>query len=218
VRVYGLVPAAGRSRRFGSDKLLAKWQNRELLGHVLLRLSEARAMGLLVGVVVVHRPGDDAVRALAREYRGFPVEVRDPEGELSYSLRTGIEAIEQRGTAHDREAVLVCHGDQPALRLDVIHALVTTWQRGGALAVRPGYRESPGEPGLPMVIDRSLWSLGREMRGDTGFAPVLARHGVVVRTVPVGGRNPDVDTPDDLAALDMAAPAGHDVPSILDPP
>ena len=219
MRVYGLVPAAGKSRRFGSDKLLAKWQDRELLGHVLLRLSGARAAGLLVGIVVVHRPGDDAVRALAQEYRGYPVEVRDPEGELSYSLRTGIEAIEKRGPSQDREAVLVCHGDQPALRLDVIAALVNTWQRGGALAVRPDYRESPGEPGLPMLVDRSLWNLSREMRGETGFAPVLSRHGVVVRTVSVGGSNPDVDTPDDLAALDAPAPASdvEEVPSILDP-
>lgn len=217
MRVYGLVPAAGRSTRFGSDKLLAKWQDRELLGHVLLRLSGARAMGLLVGVVVVHRPDDDAVRSMALEYRGFPVAVRDPEGELSYSLRTGIEAIERRGAARDREAVLVCHGDQPALRLDVIHALVNTWQNGGALAVRPDYRESPGEPGLPMIIDRSLWNLSREMRGESGFAPVLARHGVQARTVSVGGRNPDVDTPEDLAALDAPVPAEAEFPSILDP-
>jgi CTP:molybdopterin cytidylyltransferase MocA len=202
VRVFALVPAAGRSERFGSEKLVAKWHDRELLGHVLLKLNGARAAGLLAGVVVVHRPDDEAVRGLALEYRGYPVAVRDPAGELSLSLRTGIDAITQRGPAQQREALLICHGDQPLLRLDVIHAVVDAWAHGGAVAVRPAYRDAPGEPGLPMLVDRSLWRLAGEMRGESGFAPVLASHGITVRSVSVGGRNPDVDTPDDMAGLE----------------
>ena len=205
VRIYALVPAAGRSERFGSAKLLAKWHDRELLGHVLLKLSGARAAGLLVGIVVVHRPDDDAIRNLALEYRGYPVAVRDPMGELSLSIRTGIEAIEQRGPARQREALLVCHGDQPLLRLDVIQALADAWARGGAVAARPAYRDTPGEPGLPMLVDRGLWKLAGEMRGESGFAPVLESHRITVRTVQVGGSNPDVDTPEDLARLEVGS-------------
>jgi CTP:molybdopterin cytidylyltransferase MocA len=207
VRVFALVPAAGRSERFGSEKLLAKWHDRELLGHVLLKLNAARAAGLLADVVVVHRPEDNAVRALTIEYRGYPVAVRDPLGELSLSLRTGIEAITQRGSAQQREALLVCHGDQPLIRLDVIHAVIDAWARGGAVAARPAYRDTPGEPGLPMLIDRSLWRLASEMRGESGFAPVLASHRISVRSISVGGKNPDVDTPGDLAGLEDAPAA-----------
>ena len=202
VRIYALVPAAGRSERFGSAKLLAKWHDRELLGHVLLKLSGARAAGLLAGIVVVHRPDDDAVRDLALQYRGYPVAVRDPMGELSLTLRTGIEAIEQRGPARQREALLICHGDQPLLRLDVIHALADAWAHGGAIAARPTYRDTPGEPGLPMLVDRGLWRLASEMRGESGFGPVLESHRITVRTIQVGGSNPDVDTPEDLARLE----------------
>lgn len=210
MRVFALVPAAGRSERFGSEKLLAKWHDRELLGHVLLKLNGARAAGLLAGIVVVHRPEDDAVRALALEYRGYPVAVRDARGELSLSLRTGIDAIIQRGPAQQREALLVCHGDQPTIRLDVIHTLIDGWAHGTAVAVRPAYRDSPGEPGLPLLVDRSLWRLANEMRGESGFTPVLASHGIAVRTISVGGKNPDVDTPEDLAGLEdtPAAAAG----------
>jgi molybdenum cofactor cytidylyltransferase len=202
VRIFALVPAAGRSERFGSEKLLAKWHDRELLGHVLLKLNGARAAGLLAGIVVVHRPNDEAIRALIVEYRGYPVAVRDPLGELSLSIRTGIDAIVQRGAAQQREALLICHGDQPLLRLDVIQAMAEAWGRGGAVAVRPAYRDAPGEPGLPMLVDRSLWRLANEMRGESGFAPVLASHGIAVRSISVGGSNPDVDTPQDLAALE----------------
>jgi CTP:molybdopterin cytidylyltransferase MocA len=208
VRVFGLVPAAGRSERFGSAKLLAKWQGRELLGHVLLKLKGARAASLLAGIMVVHRAGDEAILTLIREYRAYPVALPGAGGELSDTIRTGIEAILQRGPAIQPEAALICHADQPLLRLEVIHAVVDAWARGGALAARPVYRDTPAEPGLPMLVDRSLWHLAQAMKGDSGFAPVLAAEGIEVRGIPVAGRNPDVDTPADLAALAGAPGAG----------
>jgi len=170
---------------------------------VLVQLAHARAAGLVAGTIVVHRPEDDAVRALATEYRCHPVETRVSDGELSWSLRTGIDAITGRGSPREDEALLICLADQPLLRLDVIRALVEAWSRSGVKAVRPSYREAPGEPGHPLLIDRSLWSLGVEMRGEAGFAPVLERHAISVRAISVAGDNPDVDTPEDLKALDQ---------------
>ena len=167
-----------------------------------MQLAHARAAGLVAGTIVVHRPGDDAVRALATEYRCHPVETRVSDGELSWSLRTGIDAITGRGSPREDEALLICLADQPLLRLDVIRALVEAWSRSGVKAVRPSYREAPGEPGHPLLIDRSLWSLGVEMRGEAGFGPVLERHAISVRAISVAGDNPDVDTPEDLKALD----------------
>jgi len=223
LRVFALVPAAGRGQRFGGAKLLAKWQDRELLGHVLVKLGGARAAGLIVNTIVVHRPDDEAIRSLAAEYRAYPVATRDPDGELSHSLRTGIEAIGNRNSAHDQSAIVICLGDQPLLRLDVIRTLVDAWSRGGggaggggAMAVRPSYRDSPGEPGHPLLLDRSLWYLAAEMRGESGFAPVLANRGINVRSIVVGGKNPDIDTPEDLSALDQ--PASAEAPSLLSEP
>lgn len=211
MRVYALVPAAGRGERFGGAKLLAKWRGRELLGHVLLKLSGARAAGLLVHTIVVHRPEDTAVRDLAVEYRTYPVATQSAGGELSDSLRAGMDAISSRGTRHEPSALLICLGDQPLLRLEVIRELITAWRGGEVPAVRPSYRDSPGEPGHPLLIDRSLWSFSGDLRGESGLAPVLARRGIGVKTITVGGRNPDVDTPEDLSALeDLPAAASLD--------
>lgn len=204
MKVYALVPAAGRAQRFGGEKLLAKWHDREVLGHVLLKLGGARAAGLIALTVVVHRPTDDAVRNLASEYRAHPEALRVTDGDLSYSLRTGIEAIKSRGSIDAQQALLICLADQPLLRLDVIKALVESWAHGGGMALRPSYRDAPGEPGHPLLLDRSLWHLAVEMRGETGFAPVLARHGIPVRTISVAGSNPDVDTQEDLQLLEAA--------------
>jgi CTP:molybdopterin cytidylyltransferase MocA len=178
----------------------------------------AKAAGLLAGVMVVHRPDDEAVRRLVTEYRAYPLATRNPDGELSDTLRTGLEYLHGRAAGQDQVAVLICLGDQPMLRLDVIKALVDTWSRGGGTAIRPSYRESPGEPGHPMLVDQSLWHLANEMRGESGFGPVLARGRVTERLVPVAGRNPDVDTREDLAALDrpVEAPEPAGLPSILE--
>jgi molybdenum cofactor cytidylyltransferase len=197
-----LVPAAGRGERFGGEKLLAKWHDRELLGHVLLKLGGARAAGLIGPTVVIHRPEDDAVRALAGEYRCHAEAMRVNDGDLSMTLRTGIDSVKGRGSADSQQAILICLGDQPMLRLDVIKAMVETWARIGAVAVRPAYRDAPDQPGHPLLLDKSLWHLADEMRGDSGFAPVLAAHRINVRIIPVAGSNPDVDTPDDLKLLD----------------
>lgn len=178
---------------------------------MLLKLGGARAAGLLVHTIVVHRPDDEVVRALAAEYRAYPVATRSSEGELSDSLRTGIEVIANRESSHDATALLICLGDQPLLRLEVIRALIEGWRGSGLQAVRPAYRDSPGEPGHPLLVDRSLWGYAAEMRGESGFGPVLERRGIGVRTISVGGRNPDVDTPDDLGTLEEFATGTHQV-------
>ena len=207
--VYALVPAAGRGERFGGAKLLASWRGRALLGHVLLRLGGARAGGLLGTVVVVHRESDEAIRTLTREYRAHAVSVPS-QAELSDSLRAGIGAVASRSDGAEPTALLICLGDQPLIRLEVIEALVDAWRGAGFQAVRPQYRDAPGEPGHPLLLDRSLWGFAADLRGEEGLAPVLARRGIPVKQIPVPGGNPDVDTPDDLAALDTAAgPAGR---------
>ena len=202
MKVFGLVPAAGRGERFGGDKLLVKWHDRELIGHVLLKLGGARAAGLIGPTIVVHRPGDDRIRAIAAEYRCHAEEMRVADGDLSMTIRTGIDCAKSRGPADSQQAILVCLGDQPMIRLDVIKAVIDAWSRGGAAAVRPTYRDAPDHPGHPLLVDRSLWHLADEMKGEKGFGTLLARHRVNVRLISVAGSNPDVDTPADLKLLD----------------
>lgn len=197
--VYALVPAAGRAERFGSDKLLARWKDRELVAHVLTTLAGARTAGVIDQVLVVHRPDDEAIFRLATEYLAEPVAMR-AQGALADSLRRGIAVIRELEPSEE-DAILICLGDQPLLRLDVIAALADAW-RAGARAVRPSYRDDPGTPGHPLLLDRSLWSLAPEMTGDAGFGPVLARNATPVQVVSVAGHNPDIDTASDLGGLE----------------
>ena len=208
VPLYALVPAAGRGERFGGPKLLTRWNNRELLGHVLAALAAAQREGVLTETIVVHRADDPAVARLALQYQATPLPTDAAEASLSGTLRTGLAGIAGRasargGTRAEREArsaILVCLGDQPMIRGEVIDALAREWQAGSA-AVRPVYLEAPGVPGHPLLLDQSLWPLVADLRGDEGFGPALERRGIRIRTIRVAGHNPDIDTADDLHAL-----------------
>ncbi len=53
-----------------------------------------------------------------------------------------------------------------------------------------------------MLIARGLWSEALELAGDEGARVLLRRHGVVAVPCDGTGEPTDVDTPEDLAALE----------------
>ncbi|MGQ0702061.1 MAG: nucleotidyltransferase family protein [Gemmatimonadales bacterium] len=206
--LYALVPAAGRGERFGGAKLLTRWNNREILGHVLATLAALQREGILTAIVVLHRSGDQPIAQLATQYRAIPLPVNESEGSLAATLRAGLAGVAQyepapRPDRGERTAILICLGDQPLIRRDVIRALVREWEAGGTV-IRPVYLEAASVPGHPVLLDRTLWPLATDLRGEEGFGPVLERHGIRIRTIRVEGGNPDVDTADDLLALDTS--------------
>jgi molybdenum cofactor cytidylyltransferase len=201
--VGAVVLAAGLSRRFGSAKLLAEWQGRPVLAHVLETIAGARDDGLLTGGVVVHRPDDTDTPRLARE-RGLEphINTRSAQG-MASSLLLGLNALSAERW-EPMEGALVVMGDQPLLRKDVIEQLLRAFSPPMDL-VRPRYLDDPDEPGHPVLVRRTLWDRARSLEGDQGFRALATWSNARVVTIDVSGRNPDVDTPEDLAALDGEA-------------
>ena len=201
----GLILAAGAGVRFGGGKVRALLDGRPLVGHVLVA---ARAAGLARIVLVLGRDAV-AVRAalLARDpaaLDGVLLAVNGaPERGLASSLRLGLAVA----TAEPAPAgVLVLLGDQPRVRPDVIEALLgaAATAAAGTLAVAPAYA-GDGAPN-PVLLLRPAWPPAVALEGDRGVGPLLAADPARVVRVPVGGSNPDVDTPADLVAL--ATPEG----------
>jgi len=187
-----IVLAAGAGRRFGGGKLLALIDGRPMLQHVLDALAEA---GIEDPVVVV---GEDAA-ALDRAitWRGARrVANPEPERGLSSSLQLGWSTA--MGVEPVPGAALVVLGDQPLLDPAVISTLLA----------------QPPDPARPVVVGRhgdgarnpvrlepAAASLVAAATGDRGLGPLLEARPELVRVVDVGGANPDVDRPADLAAL-----------------
>jgi molybdenum cofactor cytidylyltransferase len=126
-----------------------------------------------------------------------PVSNSAPDRGLSYSLQLGLAALEE---AEGAEAALIVLGDQPLVRLDVVEAIISAWA-GGEAIIRPRYEATPDVPGHPVLVERSLWPLIRELQGDAGLGSLVPRPRETL--VDVSGHNPDVDTLSDLQALEV---------------
>jgi molybdenum cofactor cytidylyltransferase len=194
-RSAAVVLAAGAGSRFGSDKLLAPLAGRPILDYVL---DAVRGAGLAEIVVVLRDDADAAERTIAWAGERL-VRNPDPGRGLSSSLRVGFEAI---AGSTDIDAAFVVLGDQPLLDRAVLRALLAAEVPVGRAFVVPRYVGGGGAN--PVLVLRAGWRLVEQATGDRGLGPILAARPDLVTHVDLGGMNPDVDTPADLAELDWA--------------
>lgn len=191
-RVGAVVLAAGAGSRFGGGKLLAPFEGRPILQHVIDRLAAA---GLEDVVVVLGDDADDVERAI--DWHGAR-RVRNPKPGrgLSSSLQVGVAAL-----SAGADAGLIVLGDQPRLPARAIRALLDHRGDGAHPIVVPVYGRDVGRN--PVLLGRSAFGLVNEATGDRGLGPLLDAHPDLIREVPirVEGGNPDVDTREDLVWL-----------------
>jgi molybdenum cofactor cytidylyltransferase len=183
-----IVLAAGASRRFGAEKLLAP-----LCGQPLLRWSVEHALAAPVDdVIVVLGRGADAVRPVLD---GLPVRVavnRRWEEGMSSSIRAGVCAL-RTGT----RSLLFALGDEPTLGTESYARVIAA--EGTRPIVVPSYR---GVWGHPVLFAAGLLTELLLLRGDHGARAVIARDPERVAVVELDrAMPPDVDTAEDLARL-----------------
>jgi molybdenum cofactor cytidylyltransferase len=184
------ILAAGRGIRFGGNepKPLLVFAGRPLL-HYACEAARASGMGPVLCVV-----SDDRVAAAVPA--GVEV-VRNaaPERGIASSLHAAIAALQLR---HDVDAVTVGLADQPLVGAAAFTRVASAFAPDAPLAVAT----YGGVRGNPVCIGRSLWDEALELAGDEGARVLVRRHGA--REVPCDGTGDptDIDTPEDLAALE----------------
>ena len=193
-----VILAAGTGSRFGGGKMRARLDGRPLLAHVLSAVREAGVGRIVVVLGRDARAVLAAVRAAdAAALDGVLVAVNPaPERGLATSLAVGFGPA---SAAPAPAGILVVLGDQPRVRAGVIRALCAASVPSGAVAIAPRY-EADAAPN-PVLLLPAGWPLVAGLQGDRGLGPLLAAESAGVIRVPVGGANPDVDTPADLADL-----------------
>lgn len=186
VRTAAVVPAAGRSQRFGSMKLLANVAGQPLLNHTLSCLLDAG----LERIVVVLAPGAElTVVTLLRHPRVVTLENPDPSRGMFSSIQIGLAAA-------DAATVLVLPADMPFVSSATVSAVVAESVRAGAVVI-PAVHDDRGHPvALPGRIRDRLLTMDPTM----SLKEALARTGVPIQPLVVedAGILRDVDIPSDL--------------------
>lgn len=155
-----LVLAAGRGRRFGSDKRVAVLPS----GRRLLETTLTRVMEVFEDVWVVVRPEDDPL-ALGVDSRVTVVRAERADDGMGVSLAAGIRAV--AGTS-DAEAVAVLLGDMPWIEVETLVEL-----KGVAGTERIVVPEFEGKRGHPVVFGKKFWGELIELEGDQGGKRVI---------------------------------------------
>jgi len=190
--IAGLLLAAGRSSRFGGDKLLAPLHGRPVL------FWGAAAIATEVDSLFLVVPPDSPQRIEALDgILAVVVEHAGRDAGMASSIRAGIAALPA-----DVEAVVIALADQPLVAPEVVRRLTERWREGGATAVVPRYRDGRGHP---VLFGRAAFEGLATIEGDTGARALLDSLGDAVAVVTVSSAMPvDVDTPDALRALAAA--------------
>ncbi len=188
--LYAVVLAAGASTRFGSAKQLVRVAGRPLLHTAVTRAAEVTGNALIVVLgsgaaqlapLLKHSPGSVVVNHAWREGIGS-------------SIRTGVARLPAACTA-----VMLLLADQAAVTADDLKRLAGSWRKQPQQIVAALYG---GFCGAPAIFPRSSFRALSELRGDTGARALLMRNPDRLVRVPMPSAALDVDTPEDLLALD----------------
>jgi molybdenum cofactor cytidylyltransferase len=196
----GLVLAAGASHRFGSPKQLASFRGRPLLAHSLDALTSARSLEHRFVVLGACR---DEILSSIELRTAEPVACERWRDGQSAALRAGIRAAASAGAP---EAVVLL-GDQPLVSDQAVDRVVEAFRAHPRIdAARAHYG---GAPGHPVLLASSLYDAVEGLSGDAGARDLLATAEVLAVDCDELGDPIDVDTPEDLLALEAATGAGR---------
>jgi molybdenum cofactor cytidylyltransferase len=196
VTVAAALLAAGRGSRLGGDaiaKPLLELSGRRLVDWAL---DAALTAGTHPVLLVVGHAGDTVAATAPSTVQ--VVAATDWRLGIAHSLRAALDALEPH-----REIDAVCVGlaDQPRIGPDAYRRLVAAHHQGAILAVAT----YAGQRANPVLLDRSLWPEAQTLRGDTGARALMSTHPATEVDCTGTGDPTDVDTLDDLRALEGRA-------------
>lgn len=191
----GVLLAAGRAERFGSDKLLAALPSAhgDIAAGTPLALAACRHLvDALPRTVAVVRENAGLLAAQLASAGARVVQCSNADEGMSATLACGIAA------ANDADGWVIALADMPWVRVETISAVVDALSRG-ALIAAPYCNRARGHPvGFAKSMQDALLAL----HGDQGAREILRSRAADVVRVHVNdpGILRDVDVPSDLTA------------------
>ncbi len=159
-----VVLAAGSGKRMGREKLFLPLGEKTILEHAV----DSALLAGVKEVILVTRPRSK--KAVSELFQDKNVRVvtnpRHREG-MASSLQAGLAAVNTAA-----QGVIFALGDQPFVTAAVYDALIQSYHKRWNLITAPLYE---GERGNPVLLDRRIWPLVMELKGDTGGRELFSR-------------------------------------------
>lgn len=183
-----VVLAAGRSVRFGDNKLLAAISGKPLYQHTLERMKAFRDYPQYLVT------GYDRI-AKEAEAQGIQTVMNDePELGISRSIQLGLKACLKEHP--DIQGILFSVCDQPNLKAATIQRILNTAFAHQGQVICAG---NPLRPGNPVLWDRTFFEELRTLSGDNGGRKVMSRLNDKVRYVEAHSEElKDIDLKNDI--------------------
>lgn len=198
-----MVLAAGRSRRFGGDKRLAKLDH----GQSVLQQSIELIVPHCSKIFVVLRVDDEPhLSELLGEWQSNPsldiVFAEDADKGMGHSLAKGAEIV--ANSSQNFTGVLVMLGDMPYIAPSTLQSLIAEHEPGKITFPCLKQNDANVEPeknwGHPVIFGKRWFQSLCELRGDTGARSIIRREAQNQKPVMVDNENilRDIDRPSDI--------------------
>ena len=184
-----IVLAAGKSTRFGSNKLLSKVQNETMIEHVVKEATLSKANEV---VVVVGHDADGIIKCLRSLQCRIIFNPAFEEGQSS-SVVTGVRSVKEYA-----KAAMILPGDMAFIKVDQINKVIDRYNSTMSNIVVATHE---GRMGHPILLRSELFDEILGIKEETfGLKEVVNIHKAQIELVEV--KSPevlmDVDIPEDL--------------------
>jgi molybdenum cofactor cytidylyltransferase len=197
---YGLIPAAGKSRRMGRAKLLLPLGDTTVLERVVWAV---RAAGV-ADIVVVVAPNTADIARLAASAGAHVVELAKDTPDMRATVMHGLGWIANRFQPRADDGWLLLPADHPTVRPEVVRALLALGdERSIVVPTHAGRRGHPTWFAWLHAAELTAFS------PDVGLNAYIRAHAEQTRQVswPDAEILRDLDTPDDYQKLLDSIPA-----------
>lgn len=185
IKVAAVLLAAGRSKRFGSNKLLHIVRGRRLIEWSLEPLIKCHPWKIAIVLSEENEFGDVLPKDI------WKIVNRSHENGIGSSI-----AIATRYLERDADGILFMLADQPLLNKSDISSLLSEFSRNSRRIIACA---SNGEIRNPMLFPSMFFDELEQLKEDKGARQVALRHSDVLLKLPIEASHLiDVDTKDDI--------------------
>jgi molybdenum cofactor cytidylyltransferase len=194
MQTFGLIPAAGKSRRMGRPKLALPLGEKTVLEHVI---TAVRSAGVAEILVVVAPGGNDLAR-LASAAGAHVLQLPQDTPDMRSTCQHGLAWLEEQFHPNGGDGWLLLPADHPTVRPDVVRAILAA--APGQSIVVPVYE---GRRGHPTWLSWSHVAAIRALPAEQGLNALVRSHAGEVVELPWTSDEIlcDLDTPEDYERL-----------------